>query len=126
MDGGDLPDKGVSEDYKVVKGAKEHVMIELGARQCSAVFVEISEADNVFFAEMFPISSDSVPEEERRKHYKLLSTYADCISRGLSKRCETQSLTMDQHSQYRYLLESLFIKGKKCAAKWRKCLKHRS
>ena len=31
---------------------------------------------------MFPISSDSVPEEEKRKHYEVLSTYADCISRG--------------------------------------------
>ena len=82
VDGDDLPDKGVSEDYKVVGGAKEHVKVELGARQCSAVFVENSEANNVLFEEMFPISSDSVPEEEKRKHYEVLSTYADCISRG--------------------------------------------
>ena len=82
VDGGDLPDKGASEGYKVVKGAKEHVKVELGARQCSAVFVENSEADTVPFEEMFPISSDSVPEEEKRKHYEVLSTYADCISRG--------------------------------------------
>ena len=82
VDGFDLPDKGASEGYKVVKGAKEHVKVELGARQCSAGFVENSEADNVPFEEMFPISSDSVPEEEKRKHYEVLSTYADCISRG--------------------------------------------
>ena len=54
----------------------------MGARQCSAVFVENSEADNVPFKEMFQISSDSVPEEEKCKHYEVLSTYADCISRG--------------------------------------------
>jgi len=82
VDGGDLLDKGASEGYKVVKGAKEHVKVELGARQCSAVFVENSKADNVPFEKMFPISSDSVPEEEKRKHYEVLSTYADCISRG--------------------------------------------
>lgn len=32
--------------------------------------------------EMFPISSDLVPEEEKRKHYEVLSTYADYISKG--------------------------------------------
>ena len=53
MDGDDLPDKGVSESYKVVRGAKEHVKLELGARQCSAVFVENSETDNVPFEECF-------------------------------------------------------------------------
>ena len=78
----ELPDKGVSEGYKVVRGAKENVKGESGARQCSAVFVENSEADDVPLEVMFPISSDSVPEEEKRKHYKVLSTYADCISRG--------------------------------------------
>lgn len=31
---------------------------------------------------MFPISNDSVPEEENCKPYEVLSTYADCISRG--------------------------------------------
>jgi len=82
VDGDDLPDRSVSEGCKVVKGAKEHVKVELGARQCSAVFVENSEADNVPLEEMFPISSDSVPEEEKRKHYEVLSTYADCISMG--------------------------------------------
>jgi len=82
VDGDDLPDKGVSEGYKVVRGTKENVKVELGAKQCSAVFVENSEADNVRLEEMFPISSDSVPEEEKHKHYEVLSTYADCISRG--------------------------------------------
>ena len=46
LDGDELPGKGVTEGYKVVKSAKEHVKVELGARQCSATFVENSEADN--------------------------------------------------------------------------------
>ena len=31
---------------------------------------------------MFPISSNFVPEEEKRSLYDTLSTYADCISEG--------------------------------------------
>ena len=81
VEGDELPDKGVSDGYKVVRGAKENVKGESGARECSAVFVENSEADKVPFEEVLPISSDSVPEEEKRKHYEVLSTYADCISR---------------------------------------------
>ena len=72
-EGDELPDKGVSEGYKVVRGAKENVKGESGARQCSAVFVENSEPDDVPFEEMFPISSDSVPEEKKRKHYEVIS-----------------------------------------------------
>ena len=37
-----------------------------------------SDADNIPLEEMFPISSDTVPE----KLYEVLSTYADSISRG--------------------------------------------
>ena len=33
--------------------------------------------------ELFPINSDAVPEEEKRKHYEVLATYANCISREL-------------------------------------------
>ena len=32
--------------------------------------------------DIFPVSSDLVPREGKRKHYEVLSTYADCISRG--------------------------------------------
>ena len=32
---------------------------------------------------MFPISSNLVPEEEKLRPYEMLSTYADCISKGL-------------------------------------------
>lgn len=71
----DLPDK-------VVRAAQENVEVELGSRQCGAVFVKNSDNDSISLEEMFPISSDSVPEEEKRKHYKVLSTYADCISKG--------------------------------------------
>ena len=58
MDGDELPDKGMSEGYKVVRAANENVKVELGARQCSVVFGKNSEADNVPLEEMFPISSD--------------------------------------------------------------------
>ena len=36
----------------------------------------------VSMEELFPINSDAVPEEEKRKHYEVLVTYANCISRG--------------------------------------------
>ena len=79
----ELPDKGgLSEVYKVVGAAKENVEVELGTRQCSAVFVKNSDNGSIPLEEMFPISSDLVPEEEKRKHYEVLSTYADCISKG--------------------------------------------
>ena len=79
----DLPDKGgLSEGYKVVRTAKENVEVYLGTRQCSAVFVKNSDNGSIPLEEMFPISSDLVPEEEKRKHYGVLSNYADCISRG--------------------------------------------
>ena len=79
----ELPDKGgLSEGYKVVGAAKENVEVELGTRQCSAVFVKNSDNGSIPLEEMFPISSDLVPEEEKRKHYEVLSTYADCISKG--------------------------------------------
>ena len=61
----ELPDKGgLSEGYKVVGAAKENVEVELGTRQCSAVFVKNSDNGSIPLEEMFPISSDLVPEEE--------------------------------------------------------------
>ena len=32
--------------------------------------------------EMFPVNSDWVPDVEKRRHYEVLSTYADWISKG--------------------------------------------
>ena len=55
--------------------------MELEAWQGSAVFVQNSENGSIPLEEMFPICSDSVPEEEKRKHYEVMSTYADYISR---------------------------------------------
>ena len=81
----DLPDKGgLSEGYvyKVVRTTKENVELDLGTRQCSAVFVKNSDNGSIPLEEMFPISSDLVPEEEKRKHYEASSNYADCISKG--------------------------------------------
>ena len=50
------------------------------AKQCSAVFVKDADVHILSVEEMFPISSNFVPEEE--KLYDMLSTYADCISKG--------------------------------------------
>ena len=36
----------------------------------------------VSMEEVFPINSDAVPEEEKRRHYEVLATYANCVSRG--------------------------------------------
>ncbi|XP_068697781.1 uncharacterized protein [Montipora foliosa] len=66
-------------DYK---GApKEDVEIGLEAKQCSAVFVKDADVHSLSVEEMFPISSKFVPEEEKRRLYDMLSTYADCISK---------------------------------------------
>ena len=45
--------------------------MELEAWQGSAVFVQNSENGSIPLEEMFPICSDSVPEEEKRKHYEV-------------------------------------------------------
>ena len=70
--------------YKVVPpGApKEDVEIGLEAKQCSAVFVKDADVHSLSVEEMFPISSNFVPEEETLRLYDMLSTYADCISKG--------------------------------------------
>ena len=70
--------------YKVVPpGApKEDVEIGLEAKQCSAVFVKDDDVHSLSVEEMFPISSNFVPEEEKLRLYDMLSTYADCISKG--------------------------------------------
>ena len=71
--------------YKVVPPAasKEDVEVGLEAKQCGAVFVRDADVHNLLVEEMFPISSDLVPEEEKLRHYEVLSTYADCLSKGL-------------------------------------------
>ena len=70
--------------YKVVPPAasKEDVEVGLEAKQCGAVFVRDADVHSLLVEEMFPISSDLVPEEEKLRHYEVLSTYADCLSKG--------------------------------------------
>ena len=70
--------------YKVVPpGApKEDVEVGLEAKQCSAVFVKDPDVHSLSVEEMFPISSNFVPEEGKLRLYDMLSTYADCISKG--------------------------------------------
>ena len=60
--------------YKVVPpGApKEDVEIGLEAKQCSAVFVK--DVHTLSVKEMFPISSNFIPEEEKLRLYDMLST----------------------------------------------------
>ena len=51
----DLPDKGgLSEGYKVVRTAKENVEVDLGTRQCSAVFVKNSDNGSFLWKRCFP------------------------------------------------------------------------
>ena len=70
--------------YKVVPPAasKEDVVVGLKAKQCSAVFVRDTDVHSLLVEEMFPISSDLVPEKEKLRHYEVLSTYADCLTKG--------------------------------------------
>ena len=70
--------------YKVVPSAasKEQVEFGLEAKQCGVVFVRDANVHSVLVEEMSPISSDLVPEEEKLRHYEVLSTYADCLSKG--------------------------------------------
>ena len=62
--------------------SKEDVVVGLEAKQCSAVFVRDTDVHSLLVEEMFPISSDLVPEKEKLRHYEVLSTYADCLSKG--------------------------------------------
>ena len=75
----------VGVGYKVVPSAasKEQVEFGLEAKQCGVVFVRDVNVHSVLVEEMSPISSDLVPEEEKLRHYEVLSTYADCLSKGL-------------------------------------------
>ena len=70
--------------YKVVPPAasKEDVVVGLKAKQCSAVFVRDTDVHSLLVEEMFPISSDLFPEKEKLRHYEVLSTYADCLTKG--------------------------------------------
>ena len=70
--------------HKVVPpvASKEDAEVGLEAKQCSTVFVRDTDVHSLLVEEMFPISSDLVPEEEKLRHYEVLSTYADCLSKG--------------------------------------------
>jgi len=47
-------------------------------KQCSAVH----DRDFATVFELFPINSDSVPKEEKRKHHEVLPTYAKPVLNG--------------------------------------------
>jgi len=92
---GDLyPLAGEGESYEVINRGvgyelvppgtpKKDLEVGLEAKQCSAVFVKDVDVHSSAVEEMFPISSSLVPEEEKLRLYEMLSTYADCISKGI-------------------------------------------
>ena len=61
-----------------VSESAEGVLSE--GKQCGAVQLEDFENCCVSMKELFPIDSDAVLEEEKRRHYEVLATYANCIS----------------------------------------------
>ena len=61
---------------------KEDGEVRLKVKHCGTVFVEGFEGGSFSVEEMFPVNSDWVPDVEKRRHYEVLSTYADCISKG--------------------------------------------
>ena len=71
-------------NYKIVSpGVPESdVGVLREVKQCGAVQLEDFENCCVSMEELFPINSDAVPEEEKRRHYEVLATYANCVSRG--------------------------------------------
>ena len=74
----------VGINYKIVSpGVPESdVGVLPEVKQCGAVQLEDFENCCVSMEEVFPINSDAVPEEEKRRHYEVLATYANCVSRG--------------------------------------------
>lgn len=61
---------------------KEDGEVRLKAKHCGTVFVEGFEGGGFSVEEMFPVNSDWVPDVEKRRHYEVLPTYADWISKG--------------------------------------------
>ena len=72
----------VGMNYKTVSpGVSESdVGVLPEAKQCGAVQLEGFENCCKSMEELFPINSDAVPDEENRRHYEVLATYANCIS----------------------------------------------
>ena len=77
-------ESSVAVGYKVVPSGdpKEDGEVRLKAKHCGTVFVEGFEGGSFSVEEMFPVNSDWVPDVEKRRHYEVLSTYADWISKG--------------------------------------------
>ena len=71
----------VGVGYKVVPPAtsEEDVVVGLEAKQCSAVFVRDTDVYSLLVEEMFPVSSNLVPEEEKLRLHEVLSTYAGAL-----------------------------------------------
>ena len=77
-------EENVGINYKIVSSgvSESDVGVLPEVKQCGAVQLEDFENCCVSMEELFPINSDAVLEEEKHRHYKVLATYANCISRG--------------------------------------------
>lgn len=53
-----------------------------GVTKCNSLQVESFGRCCSRMAELFPITDESVPEEEKWHHYKVLANHANCISQG--------------------------------------------
>ena len=70
--------------YKVVPPAasKEDVVVGLEAKQCSAVFVRETDVHSLLVEEMFPISSDLVPERKNLGIMRCCPLMLTALQRG--------------------------------------------
>ena len=53
-----------------------------GVTRCNTLQVEGFERCCAYMAELFPITDESVTEEEKRRHYEVLANHVKCISQG--------------------------------------------
>ena len=114
----------VGMNYKIVSPgvSDSDVGVLPEVKQCGAVELEDFENCCVSMEELFPINSDAVPEEEKRRHYEILATYDNCISRGpmdlgTAKGVKHTIAQVLFNRSRCHPVESLFTKEKKYAVK---------
>ena len=70
--------------YKIISSisSEKDASVLPGVKWCSTVRMEYFESCCKSMEELFPINCESVPEDEKRQHYEVLATHANCVSRG--------------------------------------------
>jgi len=118
--------------YKIVSPSvsESDVGVLPEVKQCGAVQLEDFENCCVSMEELFPINNDVVTEEEKCRHYEVLATYANCISRGPMDLGTAKGVkhTIDTGSAQPIQVPPrrvAFHKEKKYAVKWMKCWRQR-